>query len=165
MSVTADIIQHLVDAGMGGTEIIAVAKAMERGEDRDEIFRLQERLLDADCPSSAVGIAIHAVAVEISQRSPVFVRRVRDEHSAKKDSNKSRRGMSNEAWRELREQIYKRDGYECQYCGSDDDLTCDHILPLVRGGTNDPDNLTTACRICNSSKGGKTLTEWRGVPQ
>ena len=31
----------------------------------------------------------------------------------------------------------------------------DHIIPVSRGGTNDYENLTLACRWCNRSKGAK----------
>lgn len=31
----------------------------------------------------------------------------------------------------------------------------DHIVPITRGGTNDPDNGRTICRRCNQSKGNK----------
>ena len=44
----------------------------------------------------------------------------------------------------------------CTYCGSPatrgNDLTIDHVVPLSRGGTNRRDNLTVACRRCNSRK-------------
>lgn len=165
MSVTADIVQDLIDAGLGGQEILTVAKAMERGPDRDDIFALKDDLIAANCPKACVGIAIHQVALKIIERGPVRVLVVRDAHSEKRDSNKSRRGMSNEAWGRLRLEILERDNYTCTYCGRQDDLTCDHIIPLVRGGTNEHSNLTTACRPCNSSKGGKTLEEWLGYDQ
>lgn len=48
----------------------------------------------------------------------------------------------------------------CAYCGARAD-TIDHVLPLVRGGTNYEGNLVPACRRCNSSKSGKTIIEWR----
>jgi len=79
-----------------------------------------------------------------------------------RDSNASRRGLPKEVWQSLREEVFYRDDYRCTYCGSVYDLTCDHIVPLVRGGSNDADNLTTACRSCNSSKGAKLVSEWRG---
>lgn len=40
----------------------------------------------------------------------------------------------------------------CQKCGATRDLTRDHIRPVAHGGTNDPSNLRTLCRSCNSSK-------------
>lgn len=33
------------------------------------------------------------------------------------------------------------------------DLTADHDIALVNGGTDDPDNLTVLCRSCNTTKG------------
>lgn len=32
------------------------------------------------------------------------------------------------------------------------DLTGDHITPLARGGTNQPDNIQVLCRACNARK-------------
>ena len=56
----------------------------------------------------------------------------------------------------LRERIYKRDGYRCLFCGTDSDLTLDHIHPKSLGGPHTEDNLQTLCRSCNSSKGART---------
>jgi len=56
--------------------------------------------------------------------------------------------------------IYARDGYRCVYCGAQEDLTLDHIVPLSKGGTHSEDNLVVACRSCNASKGNRSLLEW-----
>ncbi len=58
--------------------------------------------------------------------------------------------------------IYDRDKV-CTYCGTDDDLTIDHLVPLARGGPHCQDNLAVACRSCNSSKGTKTYEEFMAV--
>jgi 5-methylcytosine-specific restriction endonuclease McrA len=42
-------------------------------------------------------------------------------------------------------------------------LEVEHIVPVSRGGTNDPSNLTVACRRCNRKKGTKTAHEF-GFP-
>ncbi len=55
---------------------------------------------------------------------------------------------------------WKRQGRTCAYCPRAAD-TIDHAVPLVRGGTNYEGNLVPACRKCNSSKGGRTIIEWR----
>lgn len=44
----------------------------------------------------------------------------------------------------------------CTYCGGVSD-TIDHIVPVVRGGANDAENLTGACGYCNSRKATKSL--------
>lgn len=58
-----------------------------------------------------------------------------------------------------RKNIYRRDLFTCQYCGSENDLTIDHILPVSRGGTWSWENLVTACNECNWRKSDKTLEE------
>lgn len=61
-----------------------------------------------------------------------------------------------------RENIYKRDNYECVYCGSDNrkSLTLDHVVPQSKGGGHTWDNLVTACLKCNNEKSDLTLEEY-----
>jgi len=52
--------------------------------------------------------------------------------------------------------IFLRDGYCCQYCGTDvsrKSATLDHVLPVSHGGRSVWENCTTACANCNASKG------------
>lgn len=58
-----------------------------------------------------------------------------------------------------RQNIFKRDGGKCQYCGSTKDLTLDHVIPRSKGGRSTWDNLVTACKNCNSRKGDNTPEE------
>lgn len=60
-----------------------------------------------------------------------------------------------------RKTVLERDAYRCVNCNSHLDLCVDHICPVSKGGTNDIDNLQTLCRSCNSSKGAKSMYEWR----
>lgn len=56
--------------------------------------------------------------------------------------------------------IFRRDGFTCQYCGRtppDVVLQVDHIRPVADGGDNDPMNLVTACSDCNAGKSAKLL--------
>ncbi len=55
----------------------------------------------------------------------------------------------------IRRFIFERDGYRCVECGALDDLTLDHIYPVVLGGEDNIDNLRVLCRPCNSSKGAR----------
>jgi 5-methylcytosine-specific restriction endonuclease McrA len=51
--------------------------------------------------------------------------------------------------------VFLRDRFECQYCGSDEDLTFDHVIPRSRGGRTTWDNVVAACAPCNLLKGGR----------
>jgi 5-methylcytosine-specific restriction endonuclease McrA len=61
-----------------------------------------------------------------------------------------------------RENIIKRDNYECVYCGDNNArlLTIDHVIPQSKGGTNSWDNLVAACKKCNGEKADLSLTEF-----
>lgn len=60
-------------------------------------------------------------------------------------------------WNRLRRKlaplVFKRDGYRCRNCGDTEDLQVDHVIPLARGGGNEPGNLQTLCKRCNNAKG------------
>lgn len=52
--------------------------------------------------------------------------------------------------------VFKRDNFRCQYCGTERDLTLDHVIPRSKGGKSSWNNLVTACKRCNASKGDNT---------
>ena len=52
--------------------------------------------------------------------------------------------------------LFLRDRFACQYCGSGKDLTFDHVVPRRLGGRTSWENVTTACAPCNLRKGGRT---------
>ena len=55
-----------------------------------------------------------------------------------------------------RQRVFKRDNHQCLYCGSQKELTIDHVQPRSRGGRNTWTNLVTCCSKCNHKKGNKT---------
>jgi|SRR5688572_5416255 len=58
---------------------------------------------------------------------------------------------------------FTRDGVVwCTYCTNAPATAADHIIPIARGGLDVPENVTPVCQPCNSSKGAKLLSEWRG---
>lgn len=64
----------------------------------------------------------------------------------------------------LRAEVFARDGEICAYCRSTEGpFHLDHIHPWSRGGKTSADNLTVACAPCNTSKGSKTVDEWRAT--
>lgn len=58
------------------------------------------------------------------------------------------------------EKIKLHTGQLCNYCGSNENLTLDHIFAQKMGGKDTAENLIFACRSCNSSKGKKDLMQW-----
>ena len=65
-------------------------------------------------------------------------------------------------WQLLRLVVFERDGWTCVYCGKRTwEPTCDHVVPVSRGGSSTLDNLVTACLACNLAKATKTPEEWR----
>ena len=51
----------------------------------------------------------------------------------------------------------------CYYCGqrfSPDELTMDHIIPIIRGGKSTKNNIAAACKECNNKKKHMLPMEW-----
>ena len=66
-----------------------------------------------------------------------------------------------------RRNLFGRDRYRCQYCGSEEGpFTVDHVVPKSRktpsyphGGPTSWENCVTACIPCNRLKGDRLLSE------
>lgn len=64
--------------------------------------------------------------------------------------------------KKTRFEVFKRDGFKCQYCGKsapDVVLEVDHIVPVCCGGDNEMLNLVTSCFDCNRGKSGTELSD------
>ena len=72
-----------------------------------------------------------------------------------KEYKKSKRKRINDSFKF---KILKRDNFKCVFCGkspannSDVILEIDHIIPIVKGGDNNIENLQTLCKECNIKK-------------
>jgi 5-methylcytosine-specific restriction endonuclease McrA len=58
-----------------------------------------------------------------------------------------------------RENVYLRDNFTCQYCGtrcSTKHLTLDHVVPASKAGPKTWTNVVAACRECNQRKANRT---------
>lgn len=62
------------------------------------------------------------------------------------------------AYRKVRVKVLNRDGHVCMYCGSSEQLTVDHVLPIAKHPelAMDMENMVIACRPCNSRKGSRS---------
>jgi 5-methylcytosine-specific restriction endonuclease McrA len=84
--------------------------------------------------------AIHSVSAEFPV--PSVVRLDRYIHAPRRRVVLSKRN------------VFKRDNYQCQYCGTTgDQLTLDHVVPRKFGGQSTWENLVCACIACNNRKG------------
>lgn len=63
-----------------------------------------------------------------------------------------------------RTNIFARDKFTCQYCGSRpprSQLNLDHVVPRALGGKTSWENVVCSCVDCNRRKGGRTPTQAR----
>lgn len=70
----------------------------------------------------------------------------------------NRKSMS----KKTRFEVFKRDGFKCQYCGKcapEVVLHVDHIHPISKGGEDDMMNYITACVDCNGGKSDHLLSD------
>lgn len=61
--------------------------------------------------------------------------------------------------------VFLRDRFTCQYCGSREDLTFDHVVPRSKGGQTTWDNVVAACSPCNLRKGDLLPADAHMFPQ
>lgn len=73
----------------------------------------------------------------------------RDDRHVKREKEKARELRQSSWWKE---QLARG---VCYYCGKKfpaEELTMDHILPIVRGGKSTRGNVTVCCKECNNAK-------------
>lgn len=49
---------------------------------------------------------------------------------------------------------------KCAYCGSEENLTIDHVIPQCKGGADFTKNVVCCCKACNQSKGHDHWKLW-----
>lgn len=87
------------------------------------------------------------------------------------------RFYKSKAWRDTREQVLKRDNYECQHCKAQGKVTTidkskhksldvDHIQELETHPdlAHDMDNLVTLCIACHNRKHNRSYNRWKKKP-
>lgn len=117
------------------------------------IAELMQAMADAGAPMDAILIAVKAVEDERQKETDRLAA------DAAKTARYRQRG-GGAISQELRQSVFSRDKHKCVYCLSPKNLSCDHVIPVSKGGGTTFENLATACRSCNSSKRDKTPAEW-----
>jgi hypothetical protein len=67
---------------------------------------------------------------------------------------------SGDAKRLWRQHIKESWNHQCAYCGSEENLTIDHIIPQCKGGADFTKNVVCCCHSCNQSKGHEHWKLW-----
>ena len=52
---------------------------------------------------------------------------------------------------------------KCHYCQKvlkKDEVTMDHVVPILRGGKSTKSNVVIACKACNNAKKDQLLMDW-----
>jgi 5-methylcytosine-specific restriction endonuclease McrA len=127
------------------------------------IASLVQELIEAGTsPALAADVVAHAFALGCQSVSPAPSRKTkRQERNSRYYERRKQTALPPKEWKQMRHLIMERDGSVCGYChGPAVPAEIDHIIPLSRGGTNDPRNLTVACRACNTAKNNRTPAEW-----
>lgn len=73
-----------------------------------------------------------------------------------KERSKARELRASQWWRQ---QLGTRKCYHCQCQFPLEELTMDHLIPIIRGGTSSKNNVVVSCKACNSAKGHLTRAE------
>ena len=74
----------------------------------------------------------------------------------KREKDKARELRKSLWWRQL---VGKGICYHCENKFKPDELTMDHLIPIIRGGKSDKKNCVPSCKDCNSKKGYQTRAE------
>ena len=79
------------------------------------------------------------------------------EEQIRRERRKARDLRASQWWKR------KRSTGICYYCGGKfkaDELTMDHLVPIVRGGKSTRGNVAPACKECNNRKKHMLPMEW-----
>jgi len=83
------------------------------------------------------------------------------EAMAKLKTNNTLRKQNERNRKTLLENMYNglnQSGFgKCAYCGQENELTLDHIIPVSKGGLDVIENFELICKECNSSKSNRDL--------
>ena len=88
----------------------------------------------------------------------------------RRERNRNQKEKFWKASAKIKNDVWKTTGGLCLYCGKEtlpfggneeDAFVVDHLIPRIKGGTNDINNLVPACKSCNSKKGDLTIDEMR----
>jgi 5-methylcytosine-specific restriction protein A len=99
--------------------------------------------------------------MEYSREQPYFMVSVTPQQ-LQKEKEKARVLRKTQWWQR---QMAKGVCYYCQRPVTRDQMTLDHIVPLIRGGRSTRGNMVLACKTCNNRKKYLLPMEWEDYLQ
>lgn len=75
-------------------------------------------------------------------------------------TSRTKRGRMRRA---VKDDVLRRDNYTCQFCWQRSEggkLTIDHLIPIARGGLDEPTNYVACCEACNQRKADMPLEKF-----
>lgn len=109
---------------------------------------LLARLIHAGTPPELVAEVAMEMARAEAAKEAIDSRKLAE--AARTERYRSRGGGNIDP--AVRRAVMERDNYTCQDCSATDNLCCDHIIPVSKGGGSEEENLQVLCKPCNSRK-------------
>lgn len=107
-----------------------------------------------------LGCQLNAFIKFAAKQRFTYEENIYEEYKEFKNRDKRLYEIDIDLWSQIRNKVFERDSYTCQYCGQvGGELEVDHIFPFSRGGKETMDNLVTSCMKCNRNKKDKTPEE------
>lgn len=136
---------------MGDREVTSIGTG-PNGNDRvrRDSCGAEELLIDAVTALVKEAVAVFAVASDPTEDTEALEKR--------RASDRERKARQRTA-RNLILALAHRDGFTCSLCGEPmpdvSDIEVDHVIPVSKGGSDDPENLKLAHSRCNLKKGNR----------
>jgi len=127
-------------------------RATEKGQQKHREEERKRRLNNADHVRQLAKITNDRYKANNPEARKISVSQSQHKRRAQKQAN----GVY-QVSKEFYAELYAS---KCVVCGSSENITADHIVPLSRGGVEAEGNLQPLCGSCNSSKGNKLMSEW-----
>jgi hypothetical protein len=113
-------------------------------------FRVED---SADCAPEEIAVRIEHMVLKSERDREAELERIKAEVAALKNLEQIPSARRERIPESVQMFVWQRDQGQCVQCGSRDRLEFDHIIPVVKGGSNTGRNIQLLCEVCNRKKG------------